>query len=116
MGAHLTSWTAPARSELPVPLQTGREEFDLADAQGRVIGTIELVLRIDSVTMWFGNRTLMVIDRDAFREWLIHPARHRLESDDVVWFMEGEATCLNIDNIMAFTVPDEVVRRLVSVI
>ena len=102
-------------TERPVPLQTGREEFDLGDEWGRVIGTIELVLRIDSVSMWMGNRTLMVIDRDVFREWLIHPVRCPLESDDVVWFMDEDATCLRIDAAMSFTVPDEVIRRLAAV-
>src|SRR4051812_19833557 len=52
---------------------TGRMEFDLSDAQGWRIGTVEIVIRIDHLSLWFGNRTLAVMDRDLFREWLIDP-------------------------------------------
>ena len=38
--------------------RTGRPEFDLRSGPGRHADTVEVVVRIDNVTLWSANRTL----------------------------------------------------------
>ena len=94
---------------------TGRMEFDLSDAQGRRIGTVEIVIRIDHLSLWFGNRTLAVMDRDLFREWLIDPA-DPFGIDDVTWSMDEVGTLLTIDDAATYAIPNPVVQHLVQVV
>jgi hypothetical protein len=94
---------------------TGRMEFDLSDAQGRRIGTVEIVIRIDHLSLWFGNRTLAVMDRDLFREWLIDPAEP-FGIDDVTWSMDEVGTLLTIDDAATYAIPNPVVQHLVQVV
>jgi hypothetical protein len=94
---------------------TGRLDFDLRNGRGWRVGTVEIVVRTDIVTLWYGNRTLAVMDRDLFREWLIHPEMP-LEVDDVIWFMQDVLTCLTIDNSISYAVPGSIVDYLVAII
>ncbi|GAB6900917.1 hypothetical protein [Kineosporia succinea] len=97
------------------PMQwTGRLEFDLTDSRGWRVGTIEVVVRIDTVTLWYGNRTLAVMHRESFKHWLIRPVVP-FEFDDVVWFMQGTTTCLTIDGANSYAVPDPIVDHLFAV-
>jgi len=94
---------------------TGRMEFDLSDAQGWRIGTVEIVIRIDHLSLWYGNRTLAVMDRDQFREWLIDP-EEPFGIDDVVWSMDAVGTLLTIDDSATYAIPNPVVQHLVQVV
>jgi len=94
---------------------TGRMEFDLSDAQGWRIGTVEIVIRIDHLSLWFGNRTLAVMDRDLFREWLVDPAEP-FGIDDVTWSMDEVGTLLTIDDSATYAIPNPVVQHLVQVV
>jgi len=97
------------------PVQwTGRLEFDLTDSRGWRVGTIEVVVRIDTVTLWYGNRTLAVMHRESFKHWLMRPVVP-FEFDDVVWFMQGTTTCLTIDGANSYAVPDPIVDHLFAV-
>jgi hypothetical protein len=93
---------------------TGRLEFDLTDSRGRRVGTVEVVVRIDTVTLWYGNRTLAVMHRETFKAWLNRPVVP-FEFDDVVWYMQGATTCLTIDGSNSYAVPDPIVDHLFAV-
>jgi hypothetical protein len=101
--------------DIPVPIWTGRLNVDLTDPQGQLIGTVEIVVRIDNVTLWYGNRTLAVMDRDSFRDWLIHPGRP-FAIDDVVWTSEGATTLLSIDQTPACTISGAIIDYLVAMV
>jgi len=105
----------PAHPPAHQPVQwTGRLDFDLTDSRGWRVGTIEVVVRIDTVTLWFGNRTLAVMHRESFKHWLMRPVVP-FEFDDVVWFMQGTTTCLTIDGSNSYAVPDPIVDHLFAV-
>ncbi|MCD5352295.1 hypothetical protein [Kineosporia mesophila] len=93
---------------------TGRLEFDLTDSRGWRVGTIEVVVRMDTVTLWYGNRTLAVMHRESFKHWLVRPVKP-FEFDDVVWFMQGTTTCLTIDGANSYAVPEPIVDHLFAV-
>ena len=94
---------------------TGRMEFDLADPQGWQIGTVEIVIRMDHLSLWFGNRTLAVIDRDTFRDWLTDP-EEPFFVDDVSWSIGDTGATLTIDDSASFPIPDPLVQHLVQVV
>jgi hypothetical protein len=94
---------------------TGRTEFDLADDRGWRIGTVEIVVRMDHLSLWFGNRTLAVIDRETFRQWLFNP-EEPFYIDDVMWSLGETGAFLTIDDAAAYPIPDPLVQHLVQVI
>lgn len=121
-GADRSARSAPQTPRTPLTSQparqtvqwTGRLEFDLTDSRGWRVGTIEVVVRIDTVTLWYGNRTLAVMHRESFKHWLMRPVVP-FEFDDVVWFMQGTTTCLTIDGANSYAVPDPIVDHLFAV-
>jgi len=94
---------------------TGRLDFDLKNGCGWRVATIEVVVRIESVTLWFANRTLAVMDRDLFRAWLANPDRI-FSIDDVTWSASDAGLCITVDGSISYAVPDPTVRQLVAVI
>jgi hypothetical protein len=94
---------------------TGRMEFDPIDAQGRSVGTVEIVIRMDHLSLWFGNRTLAVIDRDTFREWLRDP-ENSFFVDDVMWTISDSGAHLTIDDSPPYAIPGALVQHLVQVV
>jgi hypothetical protein len=101
--------------EVPRSLWTGRLEFDLLNGRGWRVGLIEVVIRIDIVTVWWANRTLAVMDRDLFGQWLVSPVRV-YPVDDVVWSVQGPHLCITIDNSTSYAVPEETLAELLGVI
>lgn len=94
---------------------TGRLEIELLNDAGRLVTTLELVIRIDSLTLWSGNRTLAVIDRDRFRHWVFHPDQ-MLQIDDVTcWAHQGLLWC-SVDGSVPYALRAETSRRLLSVV
>jgi hypothetical protein len=94
---------------------TGRMEFDLSNDHGFPVGTVEVVVRIDHLSLWYGNRTLAVMDRDLFRRWLIDPETP-FQIDDVMWSVEEEATHLTIDDSVSYAIPQAIVEYLIAVV
>jgi hypothetical protein len=94
---------------------TGRMDFDLSDDQGWRVGTVEIVIRIDHLSLWFGNRTLAVIDRDTFREWL-HDPEDPFFVDDVMWSIGETGAYLTIDDAASYRIPGALVQHLVQVV
>ena len=103
------------RPDTPTALWTGRLDIDLSNGHSQHIGTVELVVRIDTLTLWYGNRTLAVVDRDTFREWLIHPGRP-YEIDDVIWTAQGTDSYLSIDRSTPYAISSAVIDHLVAII
>jgi hypothetical protein len=101
--------------QVPRSAWTGRLEFDVLNQRGWRIATLEIVVRIDIVTLWCANRTLAVMDRDLFGQWLVRPDR-AFAIDDVVWSAQGPHTCISIDNGPSYAVPRGTVEQLLGVI
>lgn len=107
---------------------TGRLEFDLingpfgingkysANGDDLRVATIEMVIRIDDVSLWCRNRTVAVMDRDHFGEWLLDPAAGAFEVDDVVWSVQGPHLCIAIGGSTSYPVPIDTVQQLLAVI
>lgn len=94
---------------------TGRMEFDLSNGQGFQVGTVEVVVRMDHLSLWLGNRTLAVMDRDQFRQWLIEPEKP-YQIDDVMWSIDDEATHLTIDGSVSYAIPGPILEYLIAVV
>ncbi len=101
--------------EVPRSLWTGRLDLDLLNGRGWRVDTLELAIRIDTVTVWRLNRTLAVMDRDAFGQWLVDPLKV-YAIDDVAWSAQGPYLCISIDNSTSYTLPEETVAQLLGVI
>ncbi len=106
---------APSMVEVPRSSWTGRLDFDLSNGRGWRVATIEAVVRIDDITLWCGERTIAVMDREAFGEWLIQPIVP-FEIDDVAWSVQEPHVCITIDGSMSYPVPHETVQQLLGVV
>ena len=102
-------------ADLPVSGWTGPIEFELHNGRGWGIGTAELAVRRDLVVLRFVDRVLAVMDRDRFREWLIHP-REPMEVDDVVWSTEAGVTCVTIDGRLHCSVPEVAIATFLGLV
>jgi hypothetical protein len=107
--------TTSTKIQIPPPLWTGRLDFDLLNGRGWRVATIDVVVRIDNLTLWHDNRSLAVIDRDRFRQWLVRP-KQPLAIDDVVWTVQENTTCITIDNRITYPVPRATVGQLLGVL
>jgi hypothetical protein len=101
--------------EVPRSAWTGRLDFDLFNGRGWRVATVEVVVRIDNVTLWWANRTIAVMDRELFGQWLVRPDRV-FAIDDVVWSVQGPHTCITIDNGISYAIPRDAVEQLLGVI
>jgi hypothetical protein len=108
----------PARRvvQLAPPVWTGRLELDLINARGWRVDVVNVVVRIDSVTLWSENRTLAVMDRDRFRGWLIRRPDEPFGIDDVTWSVRDSITHITVEGSIAYVVAAETVKRLREVI
>jgi hypothetical protein len=100
----------------PAPVWTGRLEFDLVNARGWRVDVVDVVVRIDSVTLWAENRTLAVMDRDRFRSWLIRRPNEPFGMDDVTWSVQDSITYIAVDGSIAYVVAAQTVTKLLEVI
>ena len=95
--------------------RSGHTDFDLINARGWRIGSVEVDLRPNTLTLRFKNRLLAVMDRDRFREWLVHP-REVLAVDDVTWFTQTGLTCITIDGRSSYVIPGGCIGHLIAVV
>ena len=95
---------------------TGQLDVELRNGRNWSVGTIDIRLGLDTVSLWYHDRSLAVMDRDQFREWLFHPRGLIFEVDDVVWSVEAGVTCLTVGGTGQYTVTPESVRRLTVVV
>jgi hypothetical protein len=69
----------------------------------------------DGVVVWWATRTFPVIDRVAFREWLLH-LREPLAGGSPRWAGEQGVTRLTIFTTPGSAVPTDTVQHLMEVI
>ena len=94
---------------------TGRLEFDLCSGQGWSVATVEVAVRLDTVSFGIGRRNLGVIERGAFREWL-HRSDLSLAVDDLVFQLMGPDLCVIIDGSIPYPLPARVVTSLMTLV
>ncbi|GLY29555.1 hypothetical protein [Kineosporia sp. NBRC 101731] len=92
----------------------GREEVVVSDEVTRSVMVLEFVFRCEDITVWFGARTLAVIERGVFAAWLWRGGA--LLVDDLLWSVEGGTTFLTIDARHTYVVDGETVRRLATAV
>jgi hypothetical protein len=90
---------------------TGRIDFDLVDQDGLRFGHIELVVRLDVVSIWWDSTSLGVLDREALRSWLRRPSES-LTQDDVRLHWQADALFLQAHAGPLHAVPHTTVAQL----
>lgn len=98
----------------PARLWTGWREFEVAHRPGAGI-TIQVNVRRDDISFWLNNLTLAVIDRNTFRDWLIHP-REVLVRHDVEFVAELGLIYLTIGASAPYVIPTEIVQLFMAAI
>ena len=98
----------------PARLWTGWREFELSYRPGYGV-TIQVNLRRDDVSFWLNNLTVAVIDRNTFREWLVHP-HQALFRHDVEFVAELGFMYLTIGASSPCAVPTDFVQFLMAAI
>ena len=96
---------------------TGWHTFDLTGQPGSVIA-IELRARRDDILMLTCDYVLASLDRDRFREWLIHPLLP-LKVDEAEWSVYGGISYLTLGadgEYGSYVVPAETIAYLTGVI
>ncbi|MCE0540685.1 hypothetical protein LWF15_34850 [Kineosporia rhizophila] len=89
-------------------MRIGRTDLLVSDDAS--VLALELVLRTDDVTVWFGNRTLAVMARDAFATWLRRGGD--LVVDDLMWTTNGRFARLTIDGHRTYVVDEVALAQL----
>jgi hypothetical protein len=95
-------------SDRRMPL--GRVSALISDESTCSVIVLEFVFRSEDVTVWFGERTLAVMDRVAFFGWLW--AGGDLVVDDLVWTVQEQTTLLTIDGRYTYALDAETLALL----
>jgi hypothetical protein len=74
---------------------TGDLILDLRNGRAWNSGSLDIAVHRSSVHVGRGGYTLAVLDRSAFRVWLINPSRP-YEADDTIWTNSAGLTCLDL--------------------
>lgn len=78
--------------------------------------TVTAAVMADLVILWAGDRTLAVLHRAPFADWLWSPGGRRLIQDDIVLYDHVGRLGLTIDGEAAYFVDDQAVEILRTVI
>jgi hypothetical protein len=81
--AHGTTWT-------------GELLLELRNARDWSVGDAELSVRRETVIVHHADRSLAVMDRDLFRDWLHQSDPAPLDVDDVVWSVQLGMTFMSV--------------------
>ena len=95
---------------------TGRLIIDLRDPPTFSGTTLEAKVTRDAVELWFHERSAAFMERDHFREWLVHPAERSLTFDSVVWSVQRGTICVTIHQTETYAVTSESIEDLWAVI
>jgi hypothetical protein len=93
---------------------TGRATLIRIIEHGKVAEVIEVAARRDHVTVWQGNRTLAVMDRDAFGAWLL-TGTGEYAVDDLVWTLDARGLALTVDGVTRYELRAEMATWLAAV-
>lgn len=91
----------------------GRLDLHLLDRYYNTVALIEFSVRDEFISVWWGERTLSVMDRQRFRKWFWQPVGV-LQIDDLAWSVEGERLGLSLDGSEPFFVPNTFVQQMAS--
>ena len=83
------------RTVSPAEPWTGDVILELRNGRDWKTGSLEVGVHRDTLRVGHGGHTLAVVDRTAFRAWLIHPSVP-FEVDDVIWSTSVGITCLDL--------------------
>ena len=95
-------------------LWTGPLHLDLRNARDWSVGELDVSIARDTVEVRHQGRSLAVLDRDYFREWIFRP-QFTYEVDDTVWTCELGVTVLHV-GYSRFTVTADSMANLMTVI
>jgi hypothetical protein len=104
---------------------TGRATLVEIFEHDHVVDIIEMAARRDHVTVWKtphpehatgrkGDRTLAVMDRDAFRAWLL-TGTGAFDIDDLVWTLDRQGLAMTVDGVTRYDVWEEMAIWLAAV-
>lgn len=93
-----------------VEVWTGRDEFALESESGERHGLMEVIVRLDTVSVWT-RRLLAEIDRDQLRAWLLH-RRQEFAVGDLVWTVHRGRISVRLPDSDPYPVPDVVVAHV----
>jgi hypothetical protein len=75
---------------------TGLLGLDLRNGRDWSAGTLEVDVRQDTMEVRHQGRMIAEIDRDRFREWMIHPGELPYLADQTRWSVEAGVTVLTL--------------------
>ena len=108
-------------------LYTGYEwvgwlDLDLRSASDWSVASLQIQVERDTVALWQGDRpgeqkSLASMDREKFREWLIHPRdRMPFVADEVVWSLQQGIAQVSIDRGGDYLVKPDSLANLAAVV
>jgi hypothetical protein len=112
----MTSRLAGPIEDIPSMSWCGRLDFDLHNSGGWVVGTIEISVRIDLVSVWWASRTLAVIDRARLGRWLRGHSAKPFTYDNIELCANADNVGIRIDGGAVHPIPNAVVTQLRSVL
>jgi hypothetical protein len=89
----------------------GRHDVLVSDEVSGTVVVLEFVFRSDDITVWFGHRTLAVMDRENFAAWL--RGGSDLVVDDLTWTTEGRTARVTIDGHRTYVLDGPTLAELV---
>jgi len=90
---------------------TARIEAEV-QSDGDRVGFLEIVVRSETVEVWFGHQRCAHLDRTLLREWL-RPDAYPLQSGGVTWFRQGDSIALALmDAASPLALPCEITAAL----
>jgi hypothetical protein len=94
---------------------TGRLKIEVRNPRDWVSGSLDVKVSLDTVHLWFDERSVADLRRDVLREWLNRPG-DPLTVDDVTWFRPDGVTCLSIGPTAFFTISADMHNELIALI
>lgn len=79
------------------------------------VATIELDIRLDSISVWCGYIEYALMGRDEFRNWLDNP-ESMFAVDQVVWSMRGEDLCISLNSGPTYPIGRDMISHVHDVI
>jgi hypothetical protein len=90
----------------------GREEILVSEDGACSVLVLEFVFRSEDITVWHGSRTLAVMDRISFVEWLWYGGDYVV--DDLAWTVEGQSVLLAISGHRTYAIDGPTVELLAA--
>lgn len=99
----------------PDTVWTGDLVLELRNGRDWSSGVLDVGVHRDTVRVRHGGSLRAELDRDVFRDWLIHPNDTTLTVDDTVWFLDLGVVCVELRYVY-YSVKAESISLLLQVI